>query len=457
VGLGLRYNPTRQSLRMVAKAVEQLSRTPAQGLCQALQAALDKHDVKPPGPGSPGSVELLGRRLMVVLTNLEPGSAMATAMLWRLKLEAGDIFGTPLVIAVANLSDDHGTILEKKLLAAALTLGISDYHILVVPETGIDHPRHRELMQRRESTIVEVCQRLKDFTGEYIELYIMAGGDGNLAAIIDQLRIMGPWPLVGKVWRIKMYSGSHSVRHMSKMDWAALHEIMQLSDVCLVDISRFLFFGGKKALPCTESLTTFVMEDFPLKLNQCAPLLAGALKTFNDDFNARLIYPGLKLFKCKQHLGEPGKLDHDEINRFQEIEAGFILDDPQTIKAYAEGIYSDKALFAKVPDFKRSIIVAYAFDGCDSPLTDSIIFLFEWLMERNPSAITGADKPGIWEIDVRNGYTSVRESDGTISANPMATPAIQPKMLQHSDLGCIGSMRDALTDYLVKHLHAIYR
>jgi len=297
--------------------------------------------------------------------------------------------------------------------------------------------------------ICKICDKLRCFDGQRIDFYISGPGRGNLGAIVKHLTESGAWPIKAK-WKVNMYSGAFNMNGMTEGDIDALSEIMACSDVPLVDIAKFPFFGGKACHACTASFTTFACDSFAGQLNLWAPQLAAALKMFNDEFNASLIYPGLKLFKCKHSLDE--KLTKEEADRFQIIEDIVHADKATSINEYAKRVFEDSALFNKVIDFKKSTLVAFAFSNCDSPLCDQLVFLYEWLEVKIPVAIK-PDLPGVWVFDRKKGFTQIVPKDAGDEGRILA---IQPVLLDPYDEDYLTKMREALQSYLMRHLEMIY-
>merc|ERR1719163_2761401 len=97
------------------------------------------------------------------------------------------------------------------------------------------------------------------------------------------------WEKRNVKWNVSFYSGSYNIRNMKGEDLKALETLCNRSDTPLVDMAKYPFFGGDDCHPWTASLTTFAMETFTCDLNMCAPLLAAALKLFNDDHNTSLV------------------------------------------------------------------------------------------------------------------------------------------------------------------------
>merc|ERR1719253_2180340 len=90
----------------------------------------------------------------------------------------------------------------------------------------------------------------------------------------------------------------------------ALADIMRFSDIPLVDMSKFPFFGGKQCHALTASLGSFAFPGFAMRINRQEPLLAAAWKSFNEEFNQELIHPD------KASLFKGSTLDWDESMRF---------------------------------------------------------------------------------------------------------------------------------------------
>merc|ERR1712232_1166795 len=127
--------------------------------------------------------------------------------------------------------------------------------------------------------------------------------------------------------------------------------------------------------------------------------------------------------------------------RFADIKSKYA---EETLQEYCKGIVDDFELFCKVQDFKKSTIASFAFKCCDSPLCDQLIFLQEYLMVARQDSL---DKtaPGTWVV-TEKGFTSVKYSDGQLSANDVL--ATQPVLKEPLNESCLAAGRWALQEYL---------
>lgn len=228
------------------------------------------------------------------------------------------------------------------------------------------------------------------------------------------------------------------MRGMFSRDLEALEEISQCSTTPLVDCSGFQFFGGKDRHKWSNSLTSFATETFAAALTQLHPLLAAALKSFNDEFNVHLIEPADKIFKGST-------LTDDERKRFLEMKKVFQSGTRHAVQEYAKMLVTDKDIFAKVVKFKRNTIRAYAGGGCDAPLCDQLVFLYEWLRIELPNTLAGMTE-GTWKFNAEKGFSSVEDGgDGNIRA-------IQPYLSSPGDETSLMKMRCKLESNLLRFL-----
>jgi hypothetical protein len=329
------------------------------------------------------------KNLMFVFTDAEPDDLMAIAQLWQFKRATESMKDQPVVVLLRDTSDkDQGQIADKKMLLFAQMVGFDECHVLT-PET-------KEISsEARQTTLRAIADELAAFTGDVIDFYLMSPGRGNLRAITDSLKVLGP---LKHKWRILLYSGSFNMQGMSDGDIEALKELMVTSDRPLVDLAKFPFFGGDDSHNVTQSFTTFALPDFAMDLGLQWPLLAATLQSFNAEFNARLIAPRMdKIFTRK--------LDDEERDRFEtNIASKYDEKNPQP---YAEALVSDVELWNVVKKFKKGTLTAFAFGGCDSPLCDQLIFLYLWLKTNMPDDIE--EKVGKWNLNKVKGFTEIKD------------------------------------------------
>lgn len=389
-----------------------------------------------------------GEDMVICFSDLEPDDSMAIAQLWQWYREKFFMRREPMIVFPVDFTDkDKGTVFQKKVLMTQLMLGMREMHILTpcakssVQGTGkiadYWHGQH-------ETELTRVCDAIRSFEGERIHLFIMGPGRGNLGAIVAKLKSMNAWNTVAtKEWHVHLYSGGFNMKNMETDDVDAIKEFARLGYAKhgggLVDAAKFLFFGGKKCHDWTDSFTTFAPEQFSSKLNLHGdPLLIAFLKLLNDEHNLGLVKPD-KLFQKRP-------LSPTEQARFDKIRPYY---SEKTVQEYCDGILKDFALFAKVPDFKKSIVTAFAFGCCDSPLCDQLLFLIEWLKDRQPDALDKKET-GTWQLDDK-GFTMVK--DGRVAADGAA--GVQPVLHEPLNEEVLSSCRNALQEYLLRHLRSL--
>lgn len=396
--------------------------------------------------------------LMICFSDLEPDDSMAIAQLWQWHVERSQMARQPMVIYGIDFAEkEKGTVFEKKVMMTQLMLGNKDFFILSPDKKFIEeqekksgeppkksnHPKANYWEGLREKHLDEICKQLAGFEGKTIHFYAMAPGRGNLAAIVDRLRAMNKWPLPGKTWKISLYSGQFNMKGMSSADIAALKEIGAQATQAgnpLLDAAKFPFFGGKDCHQCTSSFTTFAPETFASQLNlEANPLLIAFLKLLNDEHNKGLVAPE-KLYKS-------GQLSDAEKARLDRFRDKYDSDEPEAIQEYCKGIVSDFVLYSKAPDFKKSIIAAFAFNCADSPLCDQLIFLQEYMMVTRRSALAKLE-PGSWNLDEAKGFTSVKigAKDDTQAIQPILKSPLKEADLEYA--------RNALQEYLLRHIRS---
>jgi len=100
-----------------------------------------------------------------------------------------------------------------------------------------------QIADSRQHTLQAICEELETFSGNFIDMYIMAPGRGNLGSLFNKLRERNPRPLKAK-WRITLYSGRYNMSSMTEADIAVIRERAAQSDIPLIDIGKHPFFGG---------------------------------------------------------------------------------------------------------------------------------------------------------------------------------------------------------------------
>lgn len=384
-----------------------------------------------------------GKTLLVFFTDLEPDDTMAVAQLWQRRVASKVLDCEPLIIFPVDFNDkdNKGTIFDKKLLVAGLMLGHFTYNI--VPADMKDgqalSPSRQAAVNSRSSTIDKICQQLVSFQGECIDFFVMAPGYGHLDAILGKLRALNAWPLKAKL-RVSIYSGSYNMRGMKPGDVDALKEFVSKAAAPLLDVAKFSFFGGKDCHDWTDSLTTFALPNFAKHLSNASPMLAAALKLFNDEMNEELISP------YKSSLFRGSTLDDSDNVKLSGLKEMF---DKEGVQVYADALTSDEVMFAKVAGFKKSTLMAFAKGGCDSPLCDQLLFLHEWLRDEKPQYLNPA-QPGTWVFDQEKGFTKIDagESSGGV-------PGLQPTLLKAKDEPALLEMRYALEEHLKRHIGSL--
>jgi len=382
----------------------------------------------------------------VVYSDLEPDDTMAIAQLWQWKRERLKLRNHPMLISHADFEDkDKDLIFEKKRLIAAMMLSERDFHTLLRADDTYEeltHPLFDHHFQMRTKTLQSIAATLSKFKGKYIDFYILAPGHGNLGAIVQELKRIDCWPLQAK-WRVNLYSGAFNMKGMFEADFEAMSEIMEHSAQPLVDMSKFPFFGGKDSHRWAGSLTSFATPDFAKLLTDTHPLLAAAMKSFNDEFNVHLIEPQ------NRSLFRGSELTEAEKERFKVVSAHYLKGGPTGLKDYAQALLEDEEIFDKVVGFKKNTLRAFADGGCDSPLCDQLVFLYEWLVTEHPEYMD--DKPpGWWHYCNKKCFTYTSEELDTEKALSTPFKAIQPTLKSPKDESSLLDMRLALQDTLLR-------
>jgi hypothetical protein len=401
--------------------------------------------------------------LCIFYSDLEPDDCMAIAQLWQWKIEQYRMAIEPIVIFGADFSDkEKGTVFEKKRLVAQLMLGTKQQYVLT-PVTDVykegskrNHPLANYWESQREQELHAICERIKNFMGTRVHLYIMAPGKGNLAAILNKLKENKAWPIdeKGQIWKVGIYSGAFNMRGMTVDDNKAILEFANASGFPLLDAAKFPFFGGKHPHAWTDSFTTFAPPNFPQELNLHAhTILTAGLKMLNDEHNFGLVHPE-KLYKTKE-------LTIREKERLEKIKPKYKV---ETINEYCKMLQDDFALFAKMEEMKKSTVIAFAFDSCDSPLADQLIFMLEFLMEKNPELLSHKET-GAWQNSAK-GHTSVdfekdpaKEVEASLAAGeaPKTCKAYQPALHHAQDEHVLTILRNKLQEYLIRHLQMLHQ
>merc|ERR550532_2629062 len=131
---------------------------------------------------------------------------------------------------------------------------------------------------------------------------------------------------------------------MKESDILALGTIMEHSDVPLVDVGKFPFFGGKDCHAWTDSLTTFASPSLARDLSSKWSYLAGLLKLYNDEFNAGLVNPKLKDFFKKKPLTP------EEKGRYDAYVHPFDYKSADSVQLFCDQICKDESIYNKLPE-----------------------------------------------------------------------------------------------------------
>eukprot|EP00929_Paragymnodinium_shiwhaense_P045277 TRINITY_DN23149_c0_g1_i1.p1 TRINITY_DN23149_c0_g1~~TRINITY_DN23149_c0_g1_i1.p1 ORF type:complete len:397 (+),score=95.30 TRINITY_DN23149_c0_g1_i1:144-1334(+) len=361
----------------------------------------------------------------------------------RLEQSEEEVDGHPLMIFCADADDDapqdeHAL----KLIIARFMLGAVQIHML-------SHKSTPWPTAKVESVVANICERIAKFDGEIIDFYILGPGRGHLGAVMQKLQSDGAWPPRATL-SVSLYSGSYNMRGMQDSDLAAIQELVREAGQPLVDVGKYPFFGGDHCHPWTASLTTFATDTFAVDLNMVSPLLAAALRLFNDSHNAALISPDSNIWK-------ETPLTEDERSRFDDIARLFGSGSAESLRAYAKAILLDDQLFAKVANHKKSTLTAFAHGGCDAPLCAQLVFLNEWLVRHMPEALAKR-QVGNWKLRyMKNSRTkkfTMIDLEGTSSDSPVR--GVQPVLKDPCDEDVLMSMREAIEDYLFRHLKKVH-
>jgi len=430
-GVGnLRYDVSPASLEKCGRILSQMEN--GEQIQQILKTI---GEIKVPPKGS-----LNGRSLLFMYSDLEPDDTMAIAQLWQRRLETGQLQDVPLIIFPVDFAKkDDGTIFEKKLLVASLMLGHYDYDILAADcDRSKLSASKQAIVDAKDRTIQRICDRIgRTRVGDVIELFVFAPGFGHLGAILERLKKMNKWPPCAE-FRVSMYSGQYNMERMTDSDIGALREFVGRGTHPLTDVAKFPFFGGKESHKWTDCLTTFATPDFAKHLSGLAPMLVAALKLINDELNCALVSP------FNDSLFKGSTLDDQDKKALSQLQELF---KNEGINVYAKRL-TDSPLFAKVAGFKKNTVKAFADSGCDSPLCDQLVFLAEYLMEKQPEWLSFSF--GAWKLDREKGFTSVEEGPATPHIKGMRPTLSKPK-----DEPSLQAMREVLEQYLLKHIKSL--
>jgi len=466
-GLNLCYAPTRLHTKQAEEFVNELVRDNADArtvLKAALESQGAQKTVFDPPENDPKQTTLL-----VCMSDFEPDDIMAVAQLWELHkpTEAGGHSGPP-VVAFLPGKRDTPRIFELKRLVAALTLGITKFQVLVPVDAlklGIkaDNTRAMKYLKRRQEEIKEMCDRLIRFDGEgkTVSLYIMGPCGNGVADMVEYLEKHSPcWPMKAQ-WRMRLYSGNYNMKGMGPGDIDAIRKLTKYSKEPMIDMAKFVFFGGEKNHQCTSNFTTFALPSFAQMLNINAPLLAAALKVNSELFHTKLIEPSPSLFRCKAEFQE--KLSEEEIVTFKNIGTLYDPENYLKVREYALALVHNKVLWKKVAGHKKSTLAAVAYDADDAPLCDQLLFLYEWYnFKGEQTQREGVFKKDIgkWEIDKAKGFSQVVSQSSEEAAGGYDEidhiRAIQPYMEDPFDEDSLDHMRERLQEYILEHLRQLY-
>lgn len=420
---------------------------------------------------------------LVIFSDCEPDDQMAIAQEWQLFAQ---VLGKdpkayrPLLIFKANFVDkDTGTVFQKKLLMLRLFLGLQPDEVFVVcgaEDNGEDekthavHPHHAGVYGQRADTFSQVAQALAKLATESgdagVDVALISPGKGVLGEILSTLREQqseGYARLQGHC-RCRMYTGGFNTRNSSESDWAELKAFLgERSQVePLVDMSKFGFFGGQDALPCTESIGTFEKASVSEWINAKWPKLSAAWMSFALEFNADLIAPtNTKLFTKLDEAGKPKFLPFDEVLEGEELaryQAMVAILESQGCQAYCAALLHDEPIYKQVTKFKQGTVRALANRQADGPLCDQLCFLWDYLrLTRGEEAAEILDKgpTGMWTINKERGFSGVRTGGDANPELDMGIQALQPKLRNPRDEATLLMLSDVLEEYLLRHLEQV--
>lgn len=379
-------------------------------------------------PGSPNT-------LVIFYTDMESDDVCAIAQLWQLKVEMKAMQLQPLIVFHVDFNktgkDNDANVFVGKCLIAWLILGDAEFHVMAQGDDN--NPCFTNGSKQREDNMGKVRDRIANFPGEAVHFYILAPGCGNLGGIIDGS------VLKQKQVRVSMYSGAFNMRGMTYEDLAAiglLSEKAREGKKHLVDISKFLFFGGERSHRRAESFSTFASTTLDERICQDEPLLAASWKLFNQHMNKNLVNPS-KIFDEKAY-----QVPSD---RKEELNMLFHAGD---MAKYCDHIVNNTDLFMNTRNFKKSTIVAFALDGLDSPLCDQLVFLHEWLALCKVDYLKQPE--GMWYVDLEKGNTRV-----DLKAKDGRTKAIQPVLKEPLNAEVLEFCAAAMQRHLLQHLRQL--
>merc|ERR1740121_813959 len=165
--------------------------------------------------------------------------------------------------------------------------------MLEFKENMTTHPLGKAIHDQRHRALAFTAQEIASLADEpsRVDFYVLAPGMGHLGALIQRLsqEHVTATAQLRKHCRVVVYTGSFNTRGTSREDFEALCQLV--SDAPLIDISRYIFFGGNGAHPIAESADTFASPMFAEQIAARSPLLAAVIQSFNEEFNGYLIFP----------------------------------------------------------------------------------------------------------------------------------------------------------------------
>lgn len=394
---------------------------------------------------------------LVVFSDFEPDDLMAIGQLWHWKAQHLGLAAEgarPVIIMMVDFTGkDAGTVFEKKLLMARLMLGLepyTDFQIIAHAELQEDravHPLAQTCVEQTSAALQTAAQEIASLADDpSVDFYVLAPGLGLLGALL-RLCTQEHADAMARFrtrCRVIMYTGQFNTRSTRREDFEALCQLV--SSMPIVDISRFIFFGGADAHPMTESADTFLSPTFIAQLTSRSPLLAAVVQSFNEEFNGYLICPANHRLFCAGKVKDA----RDDAERYHFDTDIAPLFEANGVRAYCAALASDEGLWQKVAGFKKSTVRAFANGTCDMPLCDQVCFIYEWLRYTQAASISeGAE--GSWWVDPESGYSGVGDSD---HPHTFGTPALQPKLAEPMDETVLLDVRTALEEHLLLHLDA---
>mmetsp|Transcript_47208 Transcript_47208/g.110385 ORF Transcript_47208/g.110385 Transcript_47208/m.110385 type:complete len:463 (-) Transcript_47208:9-1397(-) len=407
-------------------------------------------------------------------SDFEFDDLMAIAQLWQWKLEMmgkKSSQARPVIVFCADFeTKDGATIFEKKLLMARLMAGIEpcrDFQIVCSERnTYYDktvHPLATKLFERFDTSLDIAAKELAQVAdmGLGMDFYMIAPGRGHLGALLERVEEKYPEAFEKLCSRTHtvMYTGSFNTQNCKPKDFKYIVKLGASEPI--VDISKFIFFGRELAHPITASANSFTQESLTeslslikyllWSLSEASPLLAAAVVLFVEEFQGNLIVPENK------SLFRGSTLTPEEQARFDEIAK--LSSKPNQFQMYAKSLFEDEEIFAKVPNYKKSTVKAFAEGSCDAPLCDEACFLYEWLQKNHKGSLLCASpsEGGQWWVHPDTGFSGVvtDTSPAPEKATCFSVNAFQPSIKEPRDEELLQKMRDTLAEYVLRHISLV--